>query len=109
MTFSRLVVFMLSSAPLQRALKTAASQLGVEVPRGLWHVVLFVTTGETVREVLEDTGQPGYVPMVHEIYGRTSWGDYREAMEAIWPGYLEGKRGAESAVLALLQMITSEQ
>ena len=82
---------------------------GVDVPPGLWHVILFVTTGETVRRVLEESGGPGYVPMINEIYGRTSWGDYRAAMEAIWPHYLDGERGAESAVLALLQIITSEQ
>ena len=101
--------FMLGSAPLQQALTSAAGQLGVDVPPGLWHVILFVTTGETVRRVLEESGRPGYVPMINEIYGRTSWGDYRAAMEAIWPHYLDGERGAESAVLALLQIITSEQ
>ena len=100
--------FMLSSAPLQQALKTAAGQLGVDVPPGLWHVILFVTTGETVRQVLDESGQPDYVPMIEEIYGRTSWGEYREAMEAIWPRYLDGKRGADSAVLSLIQKVTSD-
>ena len=100
--------FMLSTAPLQQALKSAAGKLGVEVPGGLWHVVLFVTTGRTVRQVLEDNGQPGYVPMINEIYGRSSWGQYREAMEAIWPRYLEGKRGADAAALALVQKITAQ-
>jgi len=73
--------FMLRPSPLQDALDEAAATLGVPVPDGLWHVVLFVTTGEIVRGVLADAGEAGYEPMIYEIYGRSRWGTYREAMD----------------------------
>lgn len=95
--------FMLRGAPLQRALGDAAAELGVDVPQGLWHVVLFVTTGETVRAVLDDAGEQGYVPMIFEIYGRSSWGQYKEAMDLIWPSYLDGTRDADTAALELVR------
>ncbi len=97
--------FMLRHAPLQDALAEAAERLGVRVPDGLWHVVLFYTTGETVRAVLGAAGEPGYEPMIYEIYGRSRWGDYREAMDAAWPSYMDGKTSALETAMALIGQI----
>jgi hypothetical protein len=94
--------FMLRGAPLQRALAGAADELNTDVPEGLWHVVLFVTTGETVRAILDAAGETGYVPMITEIYGRSSWGQYKAAMDLVWPSYLDGTLDADAAVLALI-------
>ncbi|MEJ2127712.1 MAG: hypothetical protein P8X81_02580 [Woeseiaceae bacterium] len=94
--------FMIDDDALQQALRDAAAQLEVEVPRGLWHVVLFVTTGETVRQALVAAGEPDYEPMIVEIYGRSSWGQYKDAMNAVWPSYLDGTLGAEEAMIALI-------
>ena len=100
--------FMLRPAPLQDALALAAEQVGVPVPDGLWHVVLFYTTGEAVRTVLEDAGEPGYKPMIYEIYGRSSWGDYQEAMDATWPSYMDGRKSATDAALDLTRQISGQ-
>ncbi len=97
--------FMLQFAPLQDALAQAAERLDVPIPDGLWHVVLFYTTGETVRTVLEAAGEPGYEPMIYEIYGRSSWGDYREAMDTTWPSYIKGEKNAFEAATELIKQI----
>lgn len=100
--------FMLRSAPLQDALARAAERLGARVPDGLWHVILFYTTGETVRLVLEAAGEPGYEPMIFEIYGRSRWGVYEEAMAAVWPSYMAGGKSAVDAATELIQRINRQ-
>jgi hypothetical protein len=93
--------------PVQVALSNAASALDVEVPRDLWHVVLFYTTGEVVSRTLEEAGQPGYVPYmyVHDLWdGR--WGPYQHAVETTWPGYLDGSRTLGQSATDLLRAIS---
>jgi len=96
--------------PMQQALARAADQLGTEVPRDLWHVVLFYTTGQVVRRALAAAGEPGYVPYVdsHDLWaGR--WGRFRNAIESTWPAYLAGERSLEAAAADLLSALKAEQ
>lgn len=93
-------------SPLQQALARAAAEVGTEVPRDLWHVVLFYTTGQVVRAALEAGGEPGYVPYVdaHDLWaGR--WGRFRDAVEATWPAYLAGERSLAAAAVDLLRAV----
>lgn len=90
--------------PLPKALGAAAKELGVEVPRDLWHVVLFHTTGEVVREVLAAAGEPGYVPMVESLW-RGSWAPLEEPVKETWPAYLRGDVSLEEASRALVGAI----
>lgn len=95
--------------PMQQALARAADELGTEIPRDLWHVVLFYTTGQVVRAALEAGGEPGYVPYVdaHDLWsGR--WGRFRDAVEATWPAYLAGERGLDAAAVDLLRALDEE-
>ena len=92
--------------PVYRALTDAARELDMELPRDLWHVVLFYTTGEAVRRSLAEAGQPGYTPYVysHDLWdGR--WGEYREAIETVWPAYLDGTRPLTEAASDLLKAL----
>lgn len=92
--------------PLPLALEQAAKELDVRLPRDLWHVVLFYTTGEAVRRTLEAAGEPGYTPYVyaHELWnGR--WGRYREAIEKVWPAYVDGEHSLSEAALDLLRAL----
>ncbi len=94
--------FMLGDGPLRIALQQAAEQQGTDTPPGLWHVILFVTTGETVREVLDEAGRTDYRPMIYGIYPRSPWGQYQDGMDAVWPDYLDGTVTADEALRALL-------
>lgn len=91
--------------PIPRALDGAAAELGVELPRDLWHVLLFYTTGEAVRRTLEEAGEPPYTPYLYsyERFGRGAWGRHRDALETAWPAYLDGERTLAEAAADLLR------
>lgn len=95
--------------PLPQALEAAAGELAVELPGDLWHVVLFWTTGETVRRVLEAAGEPGYTPLLYAAphFGRGPWGRYRAAVEKVWPAYLDGERDLATAARELLREVAA--
>jgi hypothetical protein len=93
--------------PIQRALADAARELGMDEPPGdLWHVVLFYTTGQAVRRVLEEAGEPRYTPYIdgHDLW-RGRWGAFRAAIETTWPGYLNGDRTLAEAAGDLLRAL----
>jgi len=92
--------------PVQRALTEAATALDVPVPDDLWHVVLFYTTGETVRRELDDAGTPGYEPLMHEIFGRSSWARFRDPLAVAWHPYLEDQRSLSQAATDLMEAVT---
>ena len=97
--------FMMRGDPLRVSLAEAVDRRGIDPPRGLWHVILFVTTGETVRNALNVSGETGYEPMIYDVYPRSDWGQYREAMGAVWPDYLDGKLTAGEAMTKLIDAI----
>jgi hypothetical protein len=89
--------------PLMQALADAAAAAGVTSTGDLWHVALFHTTGETVRRVLAEAGEPDYTPMLNGIFERGAWLRYREAVESVWPAFLDGKRTLPEAAAALVE------
>lgn len=100
-------LFMGRNAPLRQALDTAAREAGFRLPGDLWHVVLFYTTGEAVRRILDDAGKTGYTPMLYAIFDRGAWAGYRGALESAWRPYLDGKQTlpeTASGLIAALRM-----
>lgn len=91
--------------PVPAALAEAAARVGADLPRDLWHVLLFYTTGEAVRRTLEEAGETGYTPYLYsyERFGRGPWGRHRDALERVWPAYLAGDRPLADAAVALLE------
>jgi sugar lactone lactonase YvrE len=85
--------------PVQNALREAAERLDVALPDDLWHAVLFYTTGDTVRRVLADAGEPTYTPL---LLGGNIFGRYHEPMKRAWTAYLEGDRTLAEAAEDLL-------
>ena len=90
-------------APVKQALEKAASDAGYRLPGELWHIVLFYTTGEVVRQRLEEAGKSGYRTMVFAIFDRGAWPGYREPLEAAWRPYIDGKRSLSDAAAALIE------
>jgi len=89
-------------SPVRLALDAAAAADDWKMPGDLWHVVLFYTTGEAVRRILEDGGNPGYRPMLDEIFDRGTWVGYRQALESDWRPYLDGDRTLPEAAAGLV-------
>ena len=98
-------ILMGDTAPVRQALETAAGAAAFRLPGDLWHVVLFDTTGEVVREVLDDASSPPYTPMLYEIFDRGSWGGYREPLETAWRPYVKGERSLSESAAALISAI----
>ena len=88
--------------PVRQALEDAAKAAGFELPRDLWHVVLFYTTGEAMRPILDARGPAPYTPMLYAIFERGSWKEYREALETSWRPYVDGKRTVDEAAADLV-------
>ncbi len=91
--------------PLRAALDQAAGAADLRLPGDFWHLVQFYTTGEVVRRILDDSGKPGYTPMVYGIFERGAWNEYRKALEDTWPAYLDGDRTLSEAAAALIQAV----
>jgi len=92
--------------PVPAALNNAAESLGLaKVPRDLWHVLMFYMTGEVVRSVLEEAGQPEYSPIIYEIYERSDWVRYQGAIDQSWPAYLNGEQTLSDATINLIEVI----
>jgi hypothetical protein len=98
-------IFMGRGAPVRAALDAAAKTAGFNQPGDLWHVVLFFTTGEAVRRVLEEGGAPGYRPMLYGIFDRGGWVEYRSALEKTWRPYVAGKRSLADASADLMKAL----
>ncbi|HKV93057.1 MAG TPA: hypothetical protein VJW20_10970 [Candidatus Angelobacter sp.] len=99
-------ILMGRDAPVRQALEKAAVAANFKLPGELWHVVLFYTTGEAVRRLLEEEGKSGYKPMLYGIFDRSVWGEYRNALESTWKSYVDGTRTLDevsSALIAALQ------
>ena len=96
--------------PVQRALAEAAREQGIELPKDLWHPVLFVTTGDAVRRVLAAAGEPDYTPYIdfHNLWDG-GWGVYREAIETAWPAYLNGERTLAEAATDLVRALPEKK
>jgi hypothetical protein len=95
--------------PIRHALEGAAKAVDFRLPGDLWHVVLFYTTGEAVRPILDRRGPPGYVPMLYEIFDRGSWTEYRRALESQWRPYIDGKLSLDEAAAGLIAAIKSDR
>jgi len=91
--------------PLRLALDGAASAVDLRLPGDLWHVVLFYTTGEAVRRILDDDGKSGYTPLVYAIFDRGTWIGYREALESAWRPYVDGERTLSEAAASLIEAV----
>jgi hypothetical protein len=84
--------------PIEDKIDAAAAALDQQAPRSLWHAVLFYTAGELTRRQL---GRD-YVPYAQR---RALWGGpmgSRAPLEAEWQPYLDGERGLDAAITALV-------
>jgi hypothetical protein len=82
------------------------------IPRDLWHVLLFYTTGEMVRRDVEygsmtlpvekGTTSAGYLPYAARfgLYSG-SWDRFRSLLDLYWRPYLDGKVSFETALARL--------
>jgi len=75
-------------------IKQVSTELGVDVPRDLWHAILFYFSGITVRDLLAGEGIDYELVMVSaDIFSR-----YHSAVFEHMPLYIQGKVSLEEAL-----------
>ena len=79
------------------AIAAAASRLGMQPPRDLWHAILFATSSELTRRALAARGANAYVPSSKDMFTRV-WPKYRQPIETFWYPYLSGEGTLEEAI-----------
>lgn len=86
---------------LEARLAAVAAAEGVEIPRGLPHLLLFHTAGWLVRDAA-----PGHLPNADRLgiweNGRRTRG-FRSALDETWTPRLEGRAALDDALVALLR------
>ncbi len=82
--------------PLGDALAASSKKHDVTPPKDLWHVVIFFTAGELVREL-----HPEHVPYAQKfgLYQRVpGWQAQRALCEEFWSDVIDGKATREDAI-----------
>ncbi len=93
-----------SSGAVGPEIAAAARALDRRPPPGLWHAVLFYTSGDLTRRALLRRGID-YRPFIEEMYKRT-FKSFREPLATHWQGYLDGKLSRAEAIRRLVEATT---
>lgn len=113
--------------PVEAAIVRECRQRGKAIPRDLWHALIFYTTGEVIKPLLnpvskqpqdkKETGNsnpnvsPGaardsYVPYAirEDLYQR-GWNDYLQLLTQFWQPYLENKSTFDDAIARMVSAL----
>lgn len=107
--------------PVQSAITRECRQRNKAIPRDLWHALIFYTTGEVMKPLLNAgarssaekplTGGPiaekeGYVPYaVREGLYQRGWNDYYQLLTRFWQPYLDSKVTFDDAVAHIVSSL----
>ena len=86
------------------AISASAKKHGIDVPRDLWHAILFATSSELARRLLTERGVATYIPSSEDLFTRV-WPRYREPIEKYWFAYLNGQGTLEEAIDKVVEAI----
>jgi hypothetical protein len=84
------------------ALIAEAERTNVELPRDLWHAILFYTVGHATQATIRELSGEEY-EMYLDSQGvlDRAWPALREPLERVWRPYLEGETTQEAAVASM--------
>jgi hypothetical protein len=96
--------------PVQLAISRECRQRDKAIPRDLWHALVFYTTGEIIKPVVnaENTSanEGEYTPYAfrERLYQR-GWDDYLKLLERFWQPYLDGKATFDDAIARIVSAL----
>jgi hypothetical protein len=96
--------------PVQLAINRECRQRDKAIPRDLWHALVFYTTGEIIKPVVnaENANTDGgeYTPYAfrERLYQR-GWDDYLKLLEHFWQPYLDGKTTFDDAIAHIVSAL----
>ena len=103
--------------PVETAISRECRQRDKPIPRNLWHALVFFTTGEILRPVMQEAAREGPggesssrpkpstypVPFVlREQLTQRGWEEYLRILTIYWQPYLDGKITFEDAIAHLV-------
>lgn len=114
--------------PVQTAIARECRQRGKPIPRDLWHALIFYTTGEVIKPLLNGRTQPGqnpqqssgdprsnrppaspndsYVPYaIREGLYQRGWNDYFQLLTRFWQPYLDGGASFDDAIARMVSSL----
>ncbi len=96
--------------PVQLAINRECRQRDKAIPRDLWHALVFYTTGEIIKPVVnaENAAAEGgeYMPYAfrERLYQR-GWDDYLKLLERFWQPYLNGRATFDDAIAHIVSAL----
>jgi hypothetical protein len=75
------------------------------IPNGLWHAIIFYTTGELTKRNLKEYGVSEYTPYAYRgLYAR-AWPNLQRPLELYWQPYLDGSVDFDKAISNLINAL----
>ena len=104
--------------PVEQAIARECRQREKPIPRDLWHALIFYTTGEVIKPILngnqtgsQDQGSGGapeaeYIPYAQRegLYQR-EWQDYYRLLTRFWQPYLDGRATFDDAIARMVSAL----
>jgi hypothetical protein len=106
--------------PVQNAIGRECRQREKPIPRNLWHALIYYTTGEVIRPIIEGSSteagssgpgaaqKPRFASLPDELkenLTQRGWEDYLHVLITYWQPYLDGRVNFEDAVAHMVSAI----
>jgi hypothetical protein len=109
------------ATPVEQAITRECRQRDKPIPRDLWHALIFYTTGEVIKPVMEEDGSNSngagetnsrypqdseYTPYAKRegLYQR-GWENYLSLLTRYWQPYLEGRTTFDDAIAHMVSAL----
>jgi hypothetical protein len=105
---------------VENAITRECRQRDKPIPRDLWHALVYYTTSEVLRPVMQEAGpdpQSGDMilprqvnmsrmpPDLREKFTQRGWEEYIRLLNIYWQPYLDGKVNFEDAIAHLISAV----
>jgi hypothetical protein len=95
--------------PVQLAINRECRQRDKAIPRDLWHALVFYTTGEVIKPVMNAESNDvdtAYTPYAfrERLYQR-GWDDYLKLLTRFWQPYLDGRATFDDAIAHIVSAL----
>jgi hypothetical protein len=105
--------------PVQQAITRECRQRDKPIPRNLWHALIYYTTSEVLRPILQETAdsanaattssqQAKVAPLpedLRDLLTQRGWEDYVRILTIYWQPYLDGRVTFEDAIAHMVSAL----
>jgi hypothetical protein len=107
--------------PVQNAIARECRQREKPIPRNLWHALIYYTTTEVLRPILQGSNSEAFTPALksqgnagvgrpipdelRENLSQRGWEDYLHLLTTFWQPYLDGRVTFEDAIAHMVSAL----